>query len=46
VKVEAERLFQLAQESYVRSPLPPEPDRKRAEQLVISIVSDYHKLRR
>lgn len=45
VKTEAERLFQLAQESYVRSPLPPEPDRKRAEQLVIGIVSDYHKLR-
>lgn len=45
VKAEAERLFQLAQESYVRSPLPPEPDRGRAEQLVISIVSDYHKLK-
>ena len=43
VKVEAERLFQLAQEAYVRSPLPPEPDRDRAEQLLISIVSDYHK---
>jgi hypothetical protein len=45
VKAEAERLFALAQESYVRSPLPPEPDRARAEQLVIDIVSDYHKLR-
>jgi uncharacterized protein len=45
VKAEAERLFALAQESYVRSPLPPEPDRKRAEQLVIGIVSDFHKLR-
>ncbi len=45
VKNEAERLFQLAQESYVRSSLPAEPDRQKAEQLVIEIVSDYHKLR-
>jgi hypothetical protein len=27
VKAEAERLFQLSQEAYVRSSLPPEPDR-------------------
>jgi hypothetical protein len=45
VKTEAERLFQLAQEAFVRSTLPPEPDRKRAEQLVVGIVSDYHKLK-
>lgn len=45
VKEEAERLFTLAQEAYVRSPLPPEPDRARAERLVIDIVSDYHKLK-
>ena len=45
VKVEAERLFQLAQEAYVRSTLPSEPDAARAEQLVVEIVSDYHKLR-
>lgn len=45
VKAEAERLFALASEAHVRSPLPPEPDRKRAERLVIEIVSDYHKLR-
>lgn len=45
VQAEAERLFALASEAYVRSPLPPEPDRKRAERLVIDIVSDFHKLR-
>lgn len=45
VKTEAERLFSLAQEAYVRSPLPPEPDRQRAERLVVEIVSDYHKLK-
>jgi len=46
VKAEAERLFALASEAFVRSPLPPEPDRQRAERLVIDIVSDHHKLRR
>ena len=45
VKAEAERLFQLAQEAFVRSPLPSEPDRQRAEDLVVSIVGDYHQLR-
>lgn len=45
VQAEAERLFALASEAYVRSPLPPEPDRKRAERLVMDIVSDFHKLR-
>jgi hypothetical protein len=37
VKAEAERLFQLAQEAYVRSTLPPEPDRPRAERLCSSL---------
>lgn len=45
VKTEAERLFALASEAHVRSPLPPEPDRKRAERLVVEMVSDFHKLR-
>ena len=45
-RAEAERLFALASEAYVRSPLPPEPDRKRAERLVVEIVYDYHKLRK
>lgn len=45
VKAEAERLFQLAQEAYVRSTLPPEPDRPRAERLCVEMISEYHKLR-
>jgi uncharacterized protein len=44
VKAEAERLFQLAQEAYVRSSLPPEPDRARAERLCVEMISDYHGL--
>jgi hypothetical protein len=44
VKAEAERLFQLAQEAYVRSSLPPEPDRQRAEQLCVEMISEYHGL--
>jgi hypothetical protein len=43
VKAEAERLFQLAQEAYVRSPLPPEPDREHAEQLCVEMISEYQK---
>ncbi len=45
VKSEAERLFQLAQEAYVRSSLPPEPDRLRAERLCVEMISEFHKLR-
>jgi hypothetical protein len=44
VKSEAERLFQLAQEAYVRSSLPPEPDRERAERLCVEMISEYHGL--
>ena len=44
VKAEAERLFQLSQEAYVRSSLPPEPDRDRAERLCVEMISAYHKL--
>ncbi len=45
VKSEAERLFQLSQEAYVRSSLPAEPDRDRAERLCVKMISDYHRLR-
>lgn len=45
VKIEAERLFQLSQEAYIRSSLPPEPDRARAERLCVEMISDYHGLR-
>ena len=42
VKTEAERLFQLSQEAYVRSSLPAEPDRARAEKLCVEMISEYH----
>ncbi|HZJ42841.1 MAG TPA: nucleotidyltransferase domain-containing protein [Pyrinomonadaceae bacterium] len=45
VKAEAERLFQLAQEAYVRSSLPPEPDHRAAEQLCVELISEFHGLR-
>ena len=45
VKAEAERLFQLSQEAYVRSTLPPEPDRARAERLCVEMISEYHRQR-
>jgi uncharacterized protein len=45
VKEEAERLFGLAQEAYVRSQLPPEADRNQAERLCMEMISDYHKLK-
>ncbi|HLG16123.1 MAG TPA: nucleotidyltransferase domain-containing protein [Blastocatellia bacterium] len=44
VKEEAERLFRLAEEAYVRSSLPPKPDSKKAEDLCVEIVSKYHGL--
>jgi uncharacterized protein len=44
VKGEAERLFQLALEAYVRSELPPEPDRNRAEHLCVEMIAEYHRL--
>ena len=42
VKEEAERLFKLAEEAYVRSSLPAKPDVKKAEGLCIAIISRYH----
>ena len=38
VKAEAEGLFRLAQEAYVRSPLPNKPDRDRAEALCVRLI--------
>jgi len=38
IKTEAERLFILAQEAYVRSSLPAFPDKERAEKLLITIL--------
>ena len=45
VKAEAERLFQLAQQAYVRSSLPPESDHRAAEQLCVELISEFHGLR-
>lgn len=42
VKDEAERLFKLAEEAYVRSSLPPEPDRDAAEELLARLVCNFH----
>jgi len=46
VKTEADRLFKLAEEAYIRSPLPAKPDRQKAEDLVVEIISRYHNLRK
>jgi hypothetical protein len=46
VKAEAERLFELSQEAYVRSALSPQPDRDQAESLCVKMISDYHRLAR
>ena len=42
VKAEAERLFVLSQEAYVRSSLPAEPQKAEAERLCIEMLSEYH----
>ena len=44
VKEEAERLFRLAEEAYVRSTLPPKPNERQAERLCVEIISRYHGL--
>ena len=38
---EAERLFVLAQEAYIKSPLPLKPDRKKAERLLVEILQEH-----
>jgi hypothetical protein len=40
VKEESKRLFAVAQEAYISSPLPPRPDWASAEQLCIKIVRE------
>lgn len=45
VKEESTRLFALAQEAYIRSDLPPGPDRERAEALCVEIVRETLKER-
>lgn len=43
VKKEAEKLFDLAKESYVKSSLPIEPDYQKINSLLINIIEDYWK---
>lgn len=43
VKEEAEHLFKLTKEVYVKSDLPAEPDRARAEKLLIEMIARYHR---
>lgn len=42
VKKEADHLFKLAEEAYVRSSLPAESDMKAAEELLSRIICNYH----
>src|SRR5262245_43577799 len=46
VTVEADRLFKLAEEAYIRSSLPAKPDLSEAERLCAEIVMRYHQLSR
>jgi hypothetical protein len=41
IKKEAERLFVLADEAYVRSDLPNQPDYEKANELVVGVMRDY-----
>jgi len=41
VKKEADSLFLLAREAYVRSPLPPQPNYEKAEELLIGILREH-----
>jgi hypothetical protein len=42
VKEEAERLFKLSEEAYVRSTLPAKPDNQKGEALCLEIISQYY----
>lgn len=44
VKEEANLLFKKSQDAYIHSTLPEEPDYKKAEQLLMSIIACYHDL--
>ncbi|MEW6129634.1 MAG: nucleotidyltransferase domain-containing protein [Acidobacteriota bacterium] len=43
VKAEAERLFKLTEEAYVRSALPVNPDTQTAEKLCMDIIGKYYR---
>lgn len=44
IKAEADVLFKQAQEAYIRSKLPAEPDYARAEALLMNMLTVYHNL--
>ena len=44
VQKEAERLFTLADEAYLATDLPNEPDREAAEELLMNIIRGYHNI--
>lgn len=44
VKAEADELFKKAQEAYIHSTLPEEPDYEKAEKLLMNIIGCYHNL--
>ena len=39
---EADRLFALAQQAYIKSPLPPKPDKTKAEKLLVDILGAWY----
>lgn len=41
VQAEADRLFNLAQEAFIRSPLPVKPDAAAAERLTVRILEEW-----
>lgn len=45
VQQEAERMFVLAQEAFVRSTLPAQPDQRAAEQLCMGLIADFYGLK-
>jgi predicted nucleotidyltransferase len=45
IKAESDKWFELSHEAYVRSPLPAQPDREKAEKLVIKWIKQFHNLR-
>lgn len=42
IKEKANELFKLAEEAYVRSPLPTQPDYEKAEELLINITKEFN----
>ena len=45
VKSESDRLFKLAEEAYIRSHLPAQPNWKQAEEMTIAIIKMFHNIK-